>query len=161
MTEELGNDAPSPVREGPTPGTAPRRHRFLIGTLFVVATVVGIVAVLTVCANRQALLVIWGPAPAFRQLGYIIAFAVLLALGVHSLRRQTAGEFPDAQAGDDMDSIRSWNAARQQPPAPVPVAAGGNGSRLSELERLARLHDKGSLSDAEFAAEKAALNDRS
>jgi hypothetical protein len=104
------------------------------------------------------LVVVWGPAPAFRQLGYIIAFAVLLTIGVHTLRRQTASEFPDAQAGDTMASIRGWNAARQQPSTPAPVAAAGDGdSRVADLERLARLHDNGSLTDAEFATEKTAL----
>ncbi len=43
------------------------------------------------------LVIVWGPTPATRQLAYIVAFAVLLALGVHTLRRQTATEFPDAQ----------------------------------------------------------------
>ena len=105
------------------------------------------------------LLIVWGPAPATRQLGYIAAFAVLLGLGVHSLRRQTAGEFPDAQPGEAMNAIRSWYAERHAPAtvAPAPAGAGGNGSRVTELERLARLHDSGSLTDAEFATEKAAL----
>jgi cytochrome b561 len=104
------------------------------------------------------LVVVWGPAPAFRQLGYIIAFAVLLALGVHTLSRQAVGEFPDARAGDAMNSIRGWNERRHQPQlatsgqAPAP----GNGSRITELERLARLHDSGALTDAEFTAEKGA-----
>jgi hypothetical protein len=102
------------------------------------------------------LLVIWGPAPATRQLGYIIAYALLLILGVHSLRRQTASEFRNAQAGDAMISIRDWSAGRAHPATPVPVAAGGNGGRITELERLARLHDTGALTDAEFSAEKAA-----
>jgi hypothetical protein len=109
------------------------------------------------------LLVIWGPAPALRQLGYIIAFAVLLALGVHTLRRQTASEFPNVQSGDAANAIRGWFAERRQPamPAPVPVTAGGNGgSHVAQLERLARLHDSGALTDAEFAAEKAALTGR-
>jgi hypothetical protein len=103
------------------------------------------------------LLIIWGPAPAFRQLGYIIAFALLLTLGVYTLRRQTAREFPDAQPGDTTDSIRSWNAARKQGATPAVATAGANGGRIAELERLAKLHDNGSLTDAEFATEKSAL----
>jgi hypothetical protein len=103
------------------------------------------------------LLVLWAPAPAFRQIGYIIAFAVLLTLGVYVLRRQTASEFPDAQAGDTMSSIREWNAARHQPATPAVATAGANGGRVAELERLAQLHDNGSLTDAEFATEKTAL----
>jgi hypothetical protein len=100
------------------------------------------------------LLVLWAPAPAFRQLGYIIAFAVLLTLGATALRRQTASEFPDAQAGDAMASIRARGADRPQPGTPAVATAGANGGRIAELERLAKLHDNGSLTDAEFAAEK-------
>ena len=53
-----------------------------------------------------------------------------------------------------------WYAerGRSATPATVPVAAGGNGgSRVAELERLARLHDSGGLTDAEFTAEQAAV----
>jgi hypothetical protein len=107
------------------------------------------------------LLIIWGPAPAFRQLGYIIAFALLLTLGVHTLRRQTTSEFPDAQPGDATLSIRNWNADRQQPATPALAIDGANGGHVAELERLAKLHDNGSLTDAEFAAEKAALHNSS
>jgi Short C-terminal domain len=104
------------------------------------------------------LVVVWGPAPAFRQLGYIIAFAVLLALGVHMLRRQAVSEFPDARAGETMSSIRGWYQGRHQPQGGVSeLSAGGDASRITELERLAGLHDRGALTDAEFAAEKATL----
>jgi hypothetical protein len=105
------------------------------------------------------LVILWGPTPATRQLPYIIAFIVLLGVGFEALRRQTAREFPDAQAGDTMRSIRSWNAQRRQSvaPAALSVPAGQNGGHLADLERLANLHDSGSLTDAEFAAEKAAL----
>jgi hypothetical protein len=107
------------------------------------------------------LLIIWGPAPAFRELGYIIAFAVLLALGVHTLRRQTASEFPNAQPGDATSSIRSWNVDRRERATPAVATAGAHGGRVAELERLAQLHDHGSLTDAEFATEKAALQNSS
>jgi hypothetical protein len=107
------------------------------------------------------LLVLWAPAPAFRQLGYIVAFAVLLTLGVHALRRQTASEFPGAQAGDTMASIRAGRADRPQPGTPAVATAGATGGRVADLERLSQLHDKGSLTDAEFATEKAALRNGS
>lgn len=105
------------------------------------------------------LLILWGPTPATRQLAYIVAFAVLLGLGVHSLRRQTAGEFPDARPGEAMSALRGWYAERHWRAThnPISAAAEGNGSRITELERLARLHDSGSLTDAEFETEKAAL----
>jgi hypothetical protein len=101
------------------------------------------------------LVVFWGPTPATRQLPYIVGFIVLLALGVDALRRQTARQFPDAQAGDTMRSIRALYGRQHEQPDTVP--AGPNGGRVAELERLAQLHERGSLTDAEFTAEKAVL----
>jgi hypothetical protein len=100
------------------------------------------------------LVIVWGPTPATRQVAPLIGIAVLIVIGIEALRRKTAREFPDAQAGDTMDSIRSWYASRRHPGA---VPAPANGGRVAELERLAQLHDRGSLSDEEFATEKAAL----
>lgn len=120
------------------------------------------------------LVILWGPTPATRQIAYIIGFIVLLGLGVDALRRQTAREFPNAQAGDTGRALRTWFASRRRPA--VAVAAGsesGSGSggvgvgvapasgRVGDLERLAQLHERGSLSDEEFAAEKAALTNGS
>jgi hypothetical protein len=102
------------------------------------------------------LVVLWGPTPATRQIAYIVGFAVLLVLGVEAFRRQAAREFPDAQTGDTMHSIRAWYSERRQHSGTVGAAA-PNGGRVAELERLAQLHDRGALSDQEFAAEKAAL----
>ncbi len=103
------------------------------------------------------LVVLWGPTPATRQVAYIVGIAVLLVLGVEALRRQTAREFPDAQAADTIRSIRALYGRRPATPTVPPIAGGANGGRVSELERLALLHDRGSLTDAEFAAEKAVL----
>ena len=44
------------------------------------------------------LVVLWGPTPAFRSIWWILVFAVLLALGVTMLRRETAREFPNIEA---------------------------------------------------------------
>lgn len=117
-------------------------------------------AVSYISAYAVLLLVIfWGPTPATRQLIWIILFIVLLGVGVHVLRSQAEREFPTAQRGDTMRSMRAWNAQRQQPGTPMPVVAQTeqNGGRIAELERLAALHDDGALTDAEFAAEKAVL----
>ena len=59
------------------------------------------------------LVIIWGPTPATRQLPYIILFIVLLGLGVAALSRQTAREFPEAQAGDTSRAVRAWYAERR------------------------------------------------
>ncbi len=104
------------------------------------------------------LVIFWGPTPATRQLAYIIVFIVLIALAVTALRNQTAREFPDAQAGDTMRSVRAlYGRGRSDPQAATIPAGGQNGGRVAELERLAQLHAGGSLTDAEFAAEKAVL----
>jgi hypothetical protein len=87
------------------------------------------------------LVVVWGPTPAFRQLAWIALFAALLAVGVTALRRQTAVEFagiPDGATGGERAGARP----------------GKNGGSLDELERLAELHDRGALTDEEFAAQK-------
>jgi hypothetical protein len=80
---------------------------------------------------------------------------VLLVLGVTALRRQTAREFPDAQSGDTMQAIRARR--HDATPAAVSPTVAPNGGRVAELERLAVLHQHGSLTDEEFAAEKAVL----
>ncbi len=140
---------------GPTrPATALRR--MLAPTLRTRPAVV-----YTTVYGLLLLVIFWGPTPATRQLPYIIAFIVLLALGVHALREQTAREFPDTQAGDTMRSLGTWSAERRAPSEGVTTSpAGPNSGRVAELERLAQLHAVGSLTDAEFAAEKAVLMNR-
>jgi hypothetical protein len=108
------------------------------------------------------LVLLWGPTPALRHIVPILLIAVVLVLGVELLRRQASGEFPEAQAGDTMRSVRGWWAARR---GPVPAAGNGqaataeegNGGRLRQLEQLASLHDRGALTDEEYAAQKGLL----
>ncbi len=109
------------------------------------------------------LLLIWGPTPAFRQVTTIIGFIVLIALGVHVLRRQTALEFPDAQLGDASHRMRAWvddRRHRHHERHDVGHAHGnglGDADRMTQLERAAALHERGVLTDAEFAAQKATI----
>ena len=108
------------------------------------------------------LVIIWGPTPATRQLPYIIVFIVLLALGVAALSRQTAHEFPEAQAGDTASGGPSLVRGAAGPVGlerrrRLGRAKRPRGDRVADLERLASLHDRGSLTDEEFVAEKAAL----
>jgi hypothetical protein len=105
------------------------------------------------------LLVLWGPTPATRQLPYILGFIVLLTLGVRALRSQTAREFPDGEAGETAPGVQSWYGQRGRPAEATAssTSAGRMGAHVGELERLSLLHDRGSLTDAEFASEKAAL----
>ena len=86
------------------------------------------------------LLLLWGPISYVQKPTTIVVFAVLAALGVEVLRRKAARDFPDAVAGDALGSLRARRGAPSQ---------------AGELERLARLHADGRLTDAEFEAAKA------
>jgi hypothetical protein len=103
------------------------------------------------------MVLLWGPTPAFRKIIPIVLIAALIVLGIELLRRQAAREFPEAQAGDAVHSLREAWATRHDHQKPVVVAAAGNGAQVEQLERLAALHDRGALTDAEYAAEKTTL----
>jgi hypothetical protein len=98
------------------------------------------------------LLLAWGPTPAFRKPILALILIALLAVGVEALRRQTAREFPHANRDEAMRSLRGRWAAMRSGSRP---ARTNGGDRLSEIERLAALHDSGVLDDAEFKAQKA------
>ncbi len=109
------------------------------------------------------LIVLWGPTPASRQALPVLGIAVLVALGVRLIRRQTAAEFPDAQAGEAMAAVRerihdmrARRGAHERPPpgAARPDGRAGGDTRLEALERLTALHERGALTDEEFASEK-------
>jgi hypothetical protein len=84
-------------------------------------------------AGVLLLVVLWGPTPSTRQIFPVLGFAALLALGVTVLRRQTALEFPHAQSGDALASLRHgilttrarWSAVGAQPPSAAPGAPQG------------------------------------
>jgi hypothetical protein len=77
------------------------------------------------------LLVLWGGTHALRTWWGILLLGGLIAAGVVALRRETLKEFPQAVVAQ-------------------PAASGSS----DELERLAALHEAGTLSDAEFEAAK-------
>ncbi len=108
-----------------------------------------------------------------------LVIAGFAAFGVRELRRQSEEEFPDAQFADYfggakdrvVDAVKSANIGErasklrlpevrkpggddETPPAASAPPAGDEDSRLGRLERLAELHQKGVLTDEEFAAEK-------
>jgi hypothetical protein len=77
------------------------------------------------------------------------------------LRRQIAREYPGAQAPNLDDWVRE-RAERLRTAAgrlrrPARGQASPQTTRIEQLERLAALHERGALTDEEFAAEKAAL----
>jgi hypothetical protein len=116
------------------------------------------------------LIVLWGPTPAFRNFWWIVVFAVLLALGVTMLRRETAVEFPDLEPGQTLGSLRQQRAhvgarttvtgdstetGSMVEGSGVASATTPPGSaRVDSLERLAALRDRGAITSDEYQAEK-------
>jgi hypothetical protein len=99
------------------------------------------------------LLLAWGPTPALRKALPALILVALLALGVETLRRRTAREFPNASRADAFSGLRS-RVARMRSGGTTGATTNGS-ERISELERLAALHKSGVLDDAEFKAQKA------
>jgi hypothetical protein len=104
------------------------------------------------------LIVWWGPIPATRKPILVLIMIGLVILGVEALRRQTAEEFPDLTAADVGAGMRAGVVRARTAAGRGPAA--GNGAppadpRLERLERLSDLHDRGALTDDEYAAEKA------
>ena len=99
------------------------------------------------------LVLLWGPTPGTRKAVPALLLIGLLALGVEALRRQTAREFPDATTPGLGAAVRGGFQRLR----PSPRAGGGDADSLARLERLAELHDRGVLTDAEFAEQKQEL----
>ncbi len=132
---------------------------------------------ITFGAVAVALLILfaWGPINATQKLTGILLITVLSMFGAQMLRRQTAGEFPDAAPAGGMDAIRKGMAdvrgslARGGASLRSGIAGrGGDGARhgagapdaVGGLERLASLHASGALTDEEFATAKRELLSR-
>lgn len=118
-------------------------------------------------AALALLVVAWGPIPATRKpLPVLLMFALVIA-GVAALRAQVEREFPQATVDGErigiserVERIRTA-LARTRPDAPQRAAgdepsagAGGPIDQVALLERLAALHERGALTDEEFASEK-------
>jgi hypothetical protein len=103
-------------------------------------------------AAAVLLVVAWGPIPATRMVLPVLLFATLALAGMAVLRRQVAEEFPDTTPADVRRSMRSGVARAAS--VLRPTGDGTSAARVDELERLDRLHERGVLSDEEFAAEK-------
>lgn len=130
-----------------------------------------------------AVLLWWQPTPATRNPVTALVLAALVGLGFEGLRRQTAREYPGADrrevarrrrermsaafgsvrraAGDGTQVVvRQASSFAGAAATEVRARTAGMGepaaeeARLDQLERLARLRDVGTLSDAEFQAEK-------
>jgi hypothetical protein len=130
-----------------------------------------------------------GPIQGLRTFLTTLVVAGMAAFGIHELRKQTEEEYPEAEYGDVfgntrdkvVSAVKGANigervgeqasklrlpekrpSAGETPTSEAPTAvtpANAEDARLERLERLASLRDKGILTDAEFAAEKARLLD--
>jgi hypothetical protein len=114
-----------------------------------------------ITAGLLALIFIWAPIPATRNPWTMLLFTILAFVGTYLLRGQIAEEFPDAHPvslrasfgeyahlmGEKISHVRA---------ATAPAGAGG-ASKADELERLVALHDRGALSDEEYASAKREL----
>lgn len=117
----------------------------------------------------------WSPTPATRNVVTALVLIAIFALGVEMLRRQAAREYPSAEMPEIGAALRRMTERvrrapehlRREPAAPAGAAPGANGAPSGEpkaapdpverLERLADLHDRGALTDEEFADGKQAL----
>jgi hypothetical protein len=142
---------------GPTRSATGIRHALAPALRYRPVMSYGIVAFLFL------LVILWGPTPATSKPLGIALFAGLLVLGMELLRRQTAREFPDVQRGESAEVVRGWfggGRRGQAGPATDGQPAAGPPSvsaRFEELDHLAALHDRGVLTDEEFASQKAAI----
>jgi hypothetical protein len=110
------------------------------------------------------LVVWWGPIPATRNLVPLLALVILLTIGVEALRRQTAAEFPPGDAEAARAALRertrqvvSRPGRSDGDPAEARTATSRTPDDLvAHLERLEGLHDRGVLTDEEFAGQKTA-----
>jgi Short C-terminal domain len=96
------------------------------------------------------LLVVWGPVPWTRNPVWILVAAAAAFVWLEALRRRTHDEFPDVPAGELMRSVRAALPGRRERGA-------ASDDPLVRLERLADLHTRGVLDEAEYEREKAAL----
>jgi hypothetical protein len=102
----------------------------------------------------------WDPFVATHRLVPSLLLIAFAAIGVEALRRQVIREFPDLVTTYSTEGIaqtlrqrmqesREQRVARRTQPAPPT-----SDPKLDALERLAKLHESGLLTDEELAAEK-------
>jgi hypothetical protein len=102
-----------------------------------------------VAAGLFLLLLWWSPTVQTTRVQLMVAAALVFALAVELLRRQTAREVPNPPPPDLAGSVRRGiDRARGRTPEQ---------DRLAALDQLGRLREQGVLTDEEFAAEKALL----
>lgn len=106
-----------------------------------------------VTAGLLALVFIWGPIPATRNPFEMLLFTILAFVGAHVLRDQIEEEFPDVEVVSVRAAISGRFARARAATARTPSAP----STAAELERLTALHERGAITDDEYAAAKREL----
>ena len=110
-------------------------------------------------------LIVWPPAGT-RQLVLTVLLLALAGVGLEALRRKTMQEFPGAQPGDWVRSIRErFSSATTEVGRRIGSAARGltdgerhpEDAKLDRLERLGELKERGVLTATEFREEKKKL----
>jgi hypothetical protein len=96
----------------------------------------------------------WNPTPGTSRLAPTLLLIALFVAGIEALRALTMSEFPDAPRGQLLPALRQVMPFRRKPTDSEAPTPGSEDARLHDLERLARLHEAGVLSDEELAREK-------
>jgi hypothetical protein len=111
-----------------------------------------------IVTGLMVLVFLWDPIPATGHLGGIIVFLALALFGTEMLRQQTAREFPDAVSGEATAAVRArWRSYREHR-HPAGIAGGAQGATVADqLEKLAAMHEKGTITSEEYAAAKRTL----
>lgn len=106
----------------------------------------------------MALIFIWQPIHATGTPAGIIVFLALALFGTWLLRKQVIAEFPDARSGETMAALRGRVETFRERRDRSHTSGAGNGGGVSEqLERLAALRERGSITDEEYQSAKAVL----
>ena len=108
------------------------------------------------------LLLVWAPTQALRQPLTALVLIAFIVAGFEVLRRRTAREFPDAERNLADRARAAWGrigggraAGAEGGASPAPAAPHwASVDPVEKLERVAALHERGVLTDEEFAAEK-------
>jgi len=109
-----------------------------------------------------AVIFIWAPIPATRNVPTMLLFTIIAFVGTHALRSQIADEFPGAEPTSIRAALQEFahgigERISHMRSATSPAAADRGGSTAGELERLAALHERGALTDEEYTAAKREL----
>jgi Short C-terminal domain len=110
-----------------------------------------------VVATVMVLIFIWQPIHATGTPAGIIVFSLLALFGTEVLRRGTAKEFPDAQAGATTAALRARARDLREGRRRAGAPTAGTASLTEQLERLAALRHDGSITAEEYDAAKANL----